>query len=356
MELEKKCLRWSLWMVAAALLLRLISNDTVHAFLQRPEVVSLLVAAQTGRYVNPKTVETIPPTAPPPPAEEKQPEEDESPEASEEEKQPEEDEIPEASEEEEEEDGPVYTAFGMADAALVAVKCHNGYDIDVLSLLQKPLLWDLTGEEPTVLIVHSHGSEGYQNTASNSYRTLDVGDNMISVGDRLVEELAKRGIRAVQDTTMHDQPSYNKAYTQSRKAVKSYLEQYPSVRLVLDLHRDAIADSKGNQLGYTVKQNGEKVARMMLVVGTDASGKTHPNWQENMAMAVKLHAQLEKTVSGICRPISFRRQRFNQDLSTGAVIVEVGAAGNHREEAIKAMEILADSIAALAHGTLGELS
>lgn len=345
MELEKKCLRWSLWMVAIALVLRLVSDGTVHAFLQRPEVVSFLIMTQTGRYVNPEAVETTPPTTVPPPVEEEQ---EDIPEA--------EEEIPEAEEEIDDEDAQVHTAFGSEDAALVAVKCHNGYDIDVLSLLQTPLVWDLTGEEPTVLIVHSHGSESYQNTAKTSYRTLDTGDNMISVGERLVKELAKRGIRAVQDPTMHDQPSYNKSYTQSRKAVKSYLEKYPAVRLVLDLHRDAIADSKGNQLGYTVKVDGEKVARMMLVVGTDASGKKHPNWQENMAMAVKLHAQLQKQVSGICRPISFRRQRFNQDLSSGAVIVEVGAAGNDRAEAIKAMEVLADGIAALAHGTAGEVS
>ena len=134
------------------------------------------------------------------------------------------------------------------------------------------------------------------------------------------------------------------------------MEKYPTIRLVLDLHRDAIADSGGKQLGYTVAVDGEKVARMMLVVGTDASGKNHPNWEENMAMAVKLHAQLEKTAPGVCRPISFRRQRFNQDLSTGAVIVEVGAAGNTRQEALLAAEVLADGIVAIAHGTAGEMS
>lgn len=347
--MEKKFLRAALWMVAIAVMLRLVANGTVSAFLQKPEVVSLLVMAQTGRYVNPEAVQATP-TDPPPtqPAEPVAtvPEETE--------------EIPEASEEEEEEDAPVYTAFGEADAALVAVNCYNGYDVDVFSLLQTPLTWDLTGEAPTVLIVHSHGSESYQNTdnykESSAYRTLNTDYNMISVGKRLAENLREKGINVVHDTTMHDQPSYNMAYTQSRKSVKAYLEEYPTIQLVLDLHRDAVAKSDGTQLGYTVKIGAEKAARIMLVVGTDASGKNHPNWKENMAMAVKLHAQLEKTASGICRPISFRRQRFNQDLSSGAVIVEVGAAGNTRQEALKAVDVLAESIAALAHGTAGELS
>lgn len=346
MELEKKFLRAGLWMVAIAVVLRLISNGTVSAFLQKPQVASLLVMAQTGRYVNPESVQTAPTETQPTQPSETVPEETE--------------EIPEASEEEEEESAPVLTTFGQEDTALVAVNCYNGYDIDVLSLLQTPLKWDLTGEDPTVLIVHSHGSESYKNTEnykeSSAYRTLNTDYNMISVGKRLAEKLREKGIRVVHDTTMHDQPSYNKAYTQSRKAVKAYLEKYPTISLVLDLHRDAITKSDGTQAGYTVKLDGEKTARVMLVVGTDASGKNHPNWQANMAMAVKLHAQLEKTASGICRPISFRRQRFNQDLSSGAVIVEVGAAGNTRQEALRAADVLAESIAALAHGTAGELS
>ena len=90
----------------------------------------------------------------------------------------------------------------------------------------------------------------------------------------------------------------------------------------------------------------------MLVVGSDAGGLSHPHWQENMALAVKLHAQLEKNCPGICRPISFRSQCFNQDLSPGALLVEVGAAGNTRAEALLATEQLAQGILALAHGTV----
>ena len=349
MELEKKCLRWSLWLVGVALVLRLCSSDVFAAFLQKPEVLSLIFFTQTGRYVNLETADTQPPPVTTTPQQEQEKAEE-----------PEKEEEPEFTEEETEEANPDYTVFNKDDAVLVEVNSYCGYDVDVFSLLQKPLTWELTGKDPTVLIVHSHGSESYKNTEkykeSSAYRTLDKKYNMVSVGTALAKRLEEMGIGVVHDTTLHDYPSYNQSYTQSRKAVKAYLEKYPTIRLVLDLHRDAVTKSDGTQAGYTVKVDGKKAAKVMLVVGTDASGRNHPNWQENMAMAVKLHAQLEKEAAGICRPISFRRQRFNQDLSKGAVIVEVGAAGNTRQEALNAIEVLAKSIGALAHGTAGELS
>ena len=115
---------------------------------------------------------------------------------------------------------------------------------------------------------------------------------------------------------------------------------------MLDIHRDAVEASDGEQLGFTVGS----AAQLMLVVGTDASGLSHPGWPENMSLAVKLHAQLEKNTPGICRPISFRSQRFNQDLSPGALIVEVGAAGNTRQEALEAVELLGQAVIDLAQG------
>ena len=105
------------------------------------------------------------------------------------------------------------------------------------------------------------------------------------------------------------------------------------------------------QVGYTVDSGGQASAQLMMVVGTDANGLDHPNWHENMALAVKLHAQLEKNTPGICRPISFRSQRFNQDLSTGALIVEVGAAGNTHGEAMEAVRLLAQAVIELSQGT-----
>ena len=248
--------------------------------------------------------------------------------------------------------------FSAEDARLVEINNVCGYETDVEKGLTQTLSWDLTAASPTVLIVHSHGSESYENTEnytpSGDYRTQDVGYNLVSIGDRLVEVLAAGGIHAIHDRTLHDVPSYSNSYGSSRESIARYLEQYPGICLVLDLHRDAVENAEGKQLKFTVKKGETEVAQLMLVVGTDAGGLSHPLWPENMSLAVKLHAQLEKLLPGVCRPISFRSQRFNQDLSPGALIVEVGSAGNTRQEALAAVELLGQAILTLAQGTAAE--
>ena len=239
------------------------------------------------------------------------------------------------------------------DAGSVQINSYCGYEPQVEAWLEQPLDWQLRTEVPTVLILHSHATESYENTEgyeeSSAYRTRDLHRNVVSVGDYLVQLLENAGIHVLHDRQLHDHPSYSDAYGNSRASVQQYLKQYPSIRLVLDLHRDAVADNSGKQLSYTVP--GTDVAKLMLVVGSDAGGLSHSKWPENMSLAVKLHAQLEQLLPGICRPISFRSQRYNQDLSPGALIVEVGAAGNTRQQALKGAEYLAKAIIGLASGT-----
>ena len=322
MKAEKMSLRVGAGVIAVALGLRLLSAGVFAPVMQAllsPDTACVLLFLETGRVVRPMdTVSAEPPEAEP---------------------------VQFSAE-------PV--SFQQADAQLVKVNSYSGYEADPAVLLQMPLRWDLTEGGPKVLIVHTHGSESYEKTEnyteSSQYRTLDTQYNMISLGDRLAQLLENGRIEVIHDRSVHDYPSYTDAYSQSRKSIQKYLEQYPDICLVLDLHRDALQDKNGNQIGYTVDYQGEKAAKVMLVVGTDKNGLKHPNWKENLALAVKLHAQLEKTVPGICRPISFRSQRFNQDLSTGALIVEVGAAGNTRQEALNSLQPLAQSIIALAHG------
>lgn len=249
--------------------------------------------------------------------------------------------------------------FAKEDVSLVEINSSCSYQPDVPALLTQPLSWDLTREAPTVLIVHTHGSESYQPTGeykeSAAYRTLDMGYNVVSVGDRLVQVLQAGGVGVVHDRTLHDSPSYSDAYVNARSSIEDYMEKYPSIQLVLDIHRDSVADGSGGQVAFAADVEGGTSARLMLVVGSDASGLNHPDWPENMSLAVKLHAQLEKNDPGICRPISFRSQRYNQDLSPGALIVEVGSAGNTRQEALLAAERLGAAILDLCRGT-GEAS
>ena len=241
------------------------------------------------------------------------------------------------------------------DLTYVSLSYGCDYRPDLGQLLTKPLSWDLRSPEPTVLILHSHATECYTPAAgeeialSGDYRTLDREQNMVFIGEQVAEILRSGGIGVIHDTTLHDSPSYETAYSSARIAIQKYLTQYPSIRLVLDLHRDATG-SGGAQLVTTATVGGQRSAQLMLVVGTDAGGSQHDNWQENLALALKLQAVLEWENPGLCRDINFRAQRFNQDLTPGSLIVEVGAAGNTRAEAALAAQALAKGILTLANG------
>lgn len=254
-----------------------------------------------------------------------------------------------------EEPQPTQAVFSPEDAALVSVTNYPGYSFDVEAMLQEPLTWDLTTEEPAVLIIHSHASESYKNTENytetTAYRTMDEQYNMISIGQLLAQKLEEKGISVLHDTTVHDYPSYNDSYTLSRQTVQEYLEQYPSIRMVLDIHRDACSDESGNQISSTVNIGGVTSSRLMIVTGTDANNNSHPNWKENLSTAVKLQAVMEQLYPGLCRNLCIRSSAFNQDLCPGMLLIEVGTAGDTRQQALNAAAFLADGIAALAYGS-----
>ena len=248
-------------------------------------------------------------------------------------------------------------SFEAADAAILEINYAARHQPDIEALLTQPLQWDLTSEEPSVLIFHSHGteaftpSEGYTyEEEGGEYRTTDDSCNMLSLGDELVRLLKAAGINAVHDRTYYDYPDYLTSYDNARIGLQEQLERYPSVKLVIDLHRDSAERSDGTQWATECTVNGEDSAQIMLVVGTD-SYYTHPNWEENLAIALKLQAIMEKTHDGFTRPLDLRKQRFNQDLSTGAIIAEIGAAGNTYREAMNGISVLAEAIIMMAKGT-----
>ena len=222
---------------------------------------------------------------------------------------------------------------------------------DIEALLEKPLSWDLFGPEPTVLILHTHTTESYTKQGedyaeTSSWRTLDEGYNMVSIGSLVAGILEENGIAVVQETTLHDYPSYNGSYIRSRQSVRNRLKEHKGIRLVLDLHRDAAGEG-ANQMRTQANVNGEPSAQLMVVIGTN-----HEAYEENLSLGLKLHVLLEQQFPGIMRPLQLRPQRFNQDLSSGALLIEVGAAGNSHKEARLAAKALAEAIVALARGTV----
>ena len=242
--------------------------------------------------------------------------------------------------------------FGSHEESFVQVNAP--WTVDTLALLRQPLTWQLKGEEPTVLIVHTHGTESYEADGTyqetSPYRTMDTDHNMVSIGQRVAEILEAGGIRVIHDRSLHDYPAYNDAYANARQSISQILAENPSICLVLDLHRDAAEDENGNQKRSAVTLEGESCARLMMVMGSDKGNLYFPHWEQNLALAVKLQACLEQKYEGLCKPIQLVTSRYNQDLSTGALLIEVGTAGNTHREALAAAEHLAEGILALAGG------
>ena len=153
------------------------------------------------------------------------------------------------------------------------------------------------------------------------------------------------GLQVVHDTTLFDYPAYNGAYDRSQAAVKNWLEQYPTIKVVLDVHRDALVGSEGEIYKMVSQEAGQKVAQVMLVIGSNGGGAEHPRWKDNLAFALRLQKELVRGYSSLARPIVLRNSRYNQQLSPGSILVEVGGHGNSLSEAIAGARLWADNVA-----------
>ena len=232
-------------------------------------------------------------------------------------------------------------SFPIEELAVPAVNYDCAYRPDLSELMAKETELELTGDGPRVLIVHTHTTESYRDT--EDHHSLDEAENMLSIGDEVARVLELGGIEVIHDRTIHDYPSYSGAYAAARDTIKGYLEAYPTIQLVLDLHRDAASDDQP-PLTTSATVDGQECTQLMMVVGTDAGGNAHPGWQDNLSLALKLTALLEWANPGITRPVNLRSQRFNMDLSPGSLLVEVGAAGDSHQAAILAANALAQAI------------
>ena len=243
----------------------------------------------------------------------------------------------------------VLTRSPSYSADTVKINNSTKQGIDVSNYISAPPAF-LQGDV-SVLIVHTHTTESYTPSQNYSYtpsdtdRTLDKNYNMVRVGNEIKNVLSQNGIKVYHDTTINDYPSYNGSYNKSAVTVANYIKNDPSIQIVLDVHRDAIEGENGEKVKYTSKIDGKDAASVMLVVGSNISGLTHENWNTNMNFAVTLQHHTQINYSGLCRPINFRSQRFNQQLAPGAVIVEVGTNGNTLDEALLGAKYFAQSLA-----------
>lgn len=253
-------------------------------------------------------------------------------------------------------DPPLVFSADEADAIGIVGACS--YQPDKQALLTRPSALSLSDDGPAVLIVHTHSSEAYTMEAgfeypeSDALRTLDERYSVIRVGDEIADILTEAGISVLHDTQPNDYPNYNGAYERMRQTIEGYLAEYPSIQMVLDIHRDAAEDADGNPVALTAEADGEACAELMLVVGTDEGGLSHPDWQENLANALKIQTLLNRSAPGLCRNLNLRTERFNQHETPGSLLVEVGASGNTLAEALRSARILGQALAVFLRGQM----
>ncbi len=180
---------------------------------------------------------------------------------------------------------------------------------------------------------------GYEYEMTGNYRTTDLNYSVARVGTELTNYLKNKGFNVEHNITYHDYPSYSGSYARSLQTVQELLIG-KDTQFVIDLHRDAVGSS--NSYAPTVKINGNYAAQMMFVIGTNGGGLEHPDWNKNLKMAVKIQQKANEMYPGLFRPIIIRNSRYNQHVSTGACIIEVGATGNTMDQCILSMQCLAN--------------
>jgi stage II sporulation protein P len=207
--------------------------------------------------------------------------------------------------------------------------------------------------EPQVLIFHTHATESYEPYDSDTYdtrnnwRTTDNNNNMVAVGNALEAQLKAAGIGVIHDTTQHDYPSYNGSYERSAETIKSYLEKYPSIKVCLDVHRDAIQREEDLIVKPVTEIDGKKAAQLMIITGSDDGTMNIPHWRENLRFAAAVQDQLEQDYPTLTRPIFFCYRKYNMDLTTGSLLFEVGSNANTLEESIYTANLVGKSLGKL---------
>lgn len=214
------------------------------------------------------------------------------------------------------------------------------HGIDIQSAIAKPVSLTVENKaEPTVLIFHTHTTESYEMlnkgwyTADYVTRSDDPSRNMVRVGTALCEELEKMGIGVIHDTQIHD-AKYTGAYDRSRASIEKIMQEHPSIKVVIDVHRDAIKQSDGTRVKPTATINGKKAAQIMIIAGCEDGKVTDfPTWEENLTFALRLQEIAETQYPGLMRPILFSARKYNMDITPCSVLLEMGSDSNTLEEA-----------------------
>lgn len=231
----------------------------------------------------------------------------------------------------------------------------TGAGINISSELAQPLSFKVTkSSKPQVLIYHTHTTESYMEsedayyTTTDEPRTTDEHKNIIAVGAVVAKRLEAAGYSVIHDKTLHDYPGFSGSYGRSAKTVKAMFDKYPSIKIVIDIHRDSISSGSKDKVAPVVQVNGKEAAQVMLVMGSQTGTITdYPNWRQNLRLALKLQYMFETTYPQFARGMLLRSTKYNQNLSTGAFLIEIGSEANTLDQALYSAELVGDTLVRL---------
>lgn len=255
--------------------------------------------------------------------------------------------------------GGVITEYTFTDEGVtdefknVRVKNTNKTKISIEKKLAEELDLSVTEKEPAVLIYHTHTTETYQLLDRGFYaegfapRSSDSNKNMVRVGKAICDEIEKKGYKVIHDTSVYDKP-YTGAYYRSEDAARLILEKNPSIKITLDIHRDAIQSDSGVKTKPVATVNGKKAAQIMLITGCQEEGNgitDLPQWEKNLTFALKLQQSIESSFKGLTRPVFFCDRSYNMGLTPMSLLVEVGTDANTLDEAVYSGKMLGRALA-----------
>lgn len=228
------------------------------------------------------------------------------------------------------------------------VKNNTGLDIDFDDLLNAELSFKISKKNsPQVLIYHTHTSESFLDENVDFYyesyysRTQNNDYNVTAVGDVICDNLNRLGINTIHDKTVHDS-TYTGSYDRSLQTVESIMEENPEIKVVLDIHRDAIGTDE-NKVKPVFTYNGKKGAQIMIMSGCDTNGDMgFDRWEENLKFALKLQSKAEEMYKGMARPLNFGYFSYNEIICDGSLLIEVGTDANSIDEVEYTASLLAN--------------
>lgn len=223
----------------------------------------------------------------------------------------------------------IVDASTKADPGLLNIDALMGYDCTI----------DKNAEGPQILVYHSHSQEGFADSIEG-----DVSTTIVGAGAKLARLLEEEyGFDVLHHTGVYDVPSRDDAYSKALPAVETVLRENPSIQVVIDLHRDAVAE--GTKLVTNI--DGKNYARFMFFNGICRSTNgpitylNNPYLQENMAFSFQSQVVAESYFPGITRKIYLKAWRYNMHLKPRNMLIELGAQTNTVEEVMNTVEILA---------------